>query len=270
MEDAAMLWIKSSWTFAMLLVFFGQASRAAVVAETGFNDALGINSNGTTDSPYELNATAHGQGAGETGWLGTWQVVSGPVTNSNVQNTVTLEGDGALHAQPTTNTYRSWAAPQSGIFTVEQYLRFTENSRSVIYLYESSGGVISAGESGPVWNAFPDGTVSVNDGIGDGGGMIEDTGFDWEADVWHKFTTLVDVPSQTYRFFMDGNEYLAPDPLGFRGAPTSIDSINYLAEVSGSGTYIDSLRIVPEPSTFMLVAIGLLGMLACRWRKFRC
>ena len=97
-------------------------TEGSIIAATGFNDRRGINSERRANSPYRLNATADGQGAGETGWSGTWTVVSGPVTRSNVQRGVTQEGDGALHIRHTSNTFRHWASPQSGVFTVEQHL----------------------------------------------------------------------------------------------------------------------------------------------------
>ncbi|MBI2825227.1 MAG: hypothetical protein HYX69_11130 [Planctomycetia bacterium] len=245
-------------TFA-LLGAAASTSTAQLVAQTGFNDASGINSNPPPDSPYKLNATIAGQGGGETGWLGTWTVISGPTTNSNVQSAVALEGDGALYAQRTTNTYRRFANPQAGEFVVEQYLRFTANSRTVIYQYgDAFGSVFNFGTSGGAqFAAFPDGSILVLDGT-----TNEVAPFTWSPDVWYKFTTISDVPTQTWRFFVNDVEYSAPDPLNFRGTPGYIDGVNYLAEVSGNGTYIDNVRItaIPEPATFTscLIAAGAL------------
>ena len=250
----------------ILATLCGQAA-AGVVAATGFNDASGIHSDAAANSPYALNSTISGQGAGEVGWLGTWAVLSGPIANATVQDEITKEGDGALYLQRTTNTRRRWADPQSGVFVVEQHLRFTENSRTVIYLFDGSLGGLPNGAQGPVWAAFPDGSVVVIDGTGDGcfSCPTEDTGFDWTPDRWHKFTTIVDVPENTYRFFMDDVEYLAPDPLGFRGTPSAIDAINYLAEVSGNGTYVDSIRVIPEPATSVLACLAVV-LSGCAWR----
>lgn len=274
-RDGHTIWIAITLVFG-LWVDLAEAA-PILVAETGFNDALGINSDATPNSPYQLNATVDGQGAGEAGWSGTWSVTSGPMTNSTVQNAVTFEGDGALFIERTSNTFRQWAAPQSGLFQVDQYLRFTADSRTVVYLFdESLGGINQIDSHGVVWSAFPDGTVFVTDGIGDSCGIcsIEDTGFDWIPDTWHKFTTIVDVPDNTFRFFMDDIEYVAPDPLGFRGIPSQLDSVNYLEEVSGNGAYVDSLRItvpetsaVPEPSTLTLWSLGAITLVGIGWRR---
>ncbi len=112
------------------------------------------------------------------------------------------------------------------------------------------------------WEAEPDGRILVVDGIGDGSKPFEDTGFMWVPNQWHKFTQLVDYPNKTWRFFMDDEEYLAPDELGFRGnPPMPLDGINILSastDRGDEGVYMDELRIsaIPEPSTLALLVMG--------------
>lgn len=55
---------------AIVCLHAAAGSAAHTVAETGFNDASGINSNPLQNSPYTLNSTVAGQGAGEPGWVG--------------------------------------------------------------------------------------------------------------------------------------------------------------------------------------------------------
>ena len=253
---------------AALLMWAGPClANLVLVAETGFNDATGINSNPTPNSPYELDADLFGQAVGEQPqWLGTW-TVSDPGKFS-AQSAITFEGDGTLHANRTAQGWRQWAVPQSEVFTVEYRVRFTENSRTIFYLENNSHDFIN---QGPVWHAFPGGEITVNDGVGDGCGTgdcdVEDTGFQWSADTWYKVKLIVDVPDQTYRFFLNDVEYAAPDPLGFRGTPGQINRIRFLAEVSGNGTYIDELRIfgVPEPSALILLGCGGIMLIRRRW-----
>ena len=216
-----------------------QLSEAALIVSAGFNDASGINSDADPNSPYELNALAAGQGGSEPGWAGPWLGGGGTAI---VQDAITFEGDGALRVFPTTGTGRNWSDGQTGNFVVEQRLRFTANSRTVIYIEDADFNSVISGQ-GPVIHAFPNGTISVNDS-----GTNEIISMGWVPDVWYTFTTVIDFPSQTYEFFLDGVKHNAPDPLGFRGGPGKIDRIRYLSEVSGTGTYVDQFEVfIPEP-----------------------
>ena len=55
-----------------MLALATAAGAATIVAECGFNDALGINADGTPDSPYEDGATIIGRGGAEPGWSAAW------------------------------------------------------------------------------------------------------------------------------------------------------------------------------------------------------
>jgi hypothetical protein len=105
-----------------------------------------------------------------------------------------------------------------------------------------------------VWNIEADGKVTVLDGTGNncdnvGGAppcVSEDTGFRWVPGTWHEARVLVNVPAQTYRFFFDGVEYQAPDPLGFRGTPPQLDIVTYYPNTSPSGVAFDAISIDDE------------------------
>lgn len=210
---------------------------ATIVVQTGFNDASGIHSDGAADSPYELGVTIDGQGATEPGWAGNWNTQSGSNTLGIVQDAITYEGDGALHLDRTLNTGRFWSDAQTGMVSVDYRVRFTTNSRTVGYTYGDSN---STGDHATAWRAMPDGTIDVHDGSI---GSNRDTGFSYVPDQWHRITQLIDVPNQTYRFFFDDTEYLAPELLDFRGTPTHVSGVGFLAEVSGDGTYFDDLVV---------------------------
>ena len=80
------------------LVALAGTARGQIIASAGFNDASGINSNPTPNSPYNVNnVLLDGQGAGEPGWFTPWQVSGARVVNAGA-----FEGDGAVFMQGTT------------------------------------------------------------------------------------------------------------------------------------------------------------------------
>ncbi len=78
---------------ALVLCLAGRAPADTIIAQTGFNDAAGID----TGSPYRLGLV-NGQGSGEPGWARPW---AEPLARGIVQNTVVFEGDQALQILPT-------------------------------------------------------------------------------------------------------------------------------------------------------------------------
>ena len=70
-----------------------------------------------------------------------------------------------------------------------------------------------------------------------------------------------------YSITFDGNDIIT----GKKGAPKAGDTIRFGATI-GTGTYMTNARLditpdVPEPSTLVLLASGLVGLLAYAWRK---
>src|SRR5262245_22088764 len=215
---------------AIVALAFGlpmQARADMVVAQTGFNDAAGINSNPVPGSPYSLGLVA-GAGGVEPGWLGPWS--DGPMI-ALVQNVATFEGDQALRIPATTAPSRALATPVTGTLTIEQAVRFDAGARLVAYTeLEATGESIA--NQGAVWQAFPDNSFRVVDGMRDGciDCPVLITPFQWSPGVWYQVTTMIDVAAGTWDFFVDGVHYDAPHPLGFRGAPLMLDRIRYLSE----------------------------------------
>jgi len=227
---------------------------AAFVTQAGFNDATGINSNPTANSPYQLGATVSGKGNGEPGWAGPWN------GNGMVQSSTVFEGDGALQITSTAAPFRQWTPQVAGQLTIEQYVRFTEGARLVAYVEQ--GTTESTALHGPVWQAFPNHRFNVIDGTGDGGSPTPIvTNFAWEPNVWYKITVHTNVATQTWDFAVNDVPYVSANPLGFRGSPTALDEVRYLSEGSGL-VFLDALTIVPEPSMAMLASIGMMLFLA--------
>ena len=64
---------------ALTILFILAPARAgADIIQSGFNDAAGTNSDGiVNNSPFNINNPLGGQGAGEPGWAGPWQMTTG-------------------------------------------------------------------------------------------------------------------------------------------------------------------------------------------------
>lgn len=234
---------------AILSAVLSSAADAAPIAQAGFNDAAGINANATPNSPYTLGGPVNGAGLGEPGWSTNW------FGGGTVQTSTMFEGDGAVQITPVAAMGRNLATPQTGKFSIEQYVRFAAGARLVTYTDQHT----PEGEiyQGAIWQAFPDGKFYAIDGVGDGAIVApqEFSGFTWQPNVWYKVGIAVDVAEQTWEFFVNDAKYLSPDPLGFRGTPTFLDRIRYQSEGSGP-VFVDALTITPEPSTVMIMSIG--------------
>ena len=61
----------------------------------GFNDALGMNSDTSPNSPYQFGVDLNGLGSAEPGWAGPWN--NGYGNKATVDSSSVFEGDGALH-----------------------------------------------------------------------------------------------------------------------------------------------------------------------------
>src|SRR5437773_666266 len=81
-----------------VLCLAGPVPAGTIVAQTGFNDAVGINSNPAPGSPYQLGLV-NNQGGVESGWARSW---GEPLSLGVVQNGVVFEGDQALRIFSTT------------------------------------------------------------------------------------------------------------------------------------------------------------------------
>jgi serine/threonine protein kinase len=205
-----------------------------LIASSGFNDSRGMNSNPVPGSPFPLDTPNREGGLGEPGWVGPWIAHRDAV----FQSKVVFEGDGALsltgHPNFGPNYMRQLAQAQTGRFQVEFYLQVPAGSGIGGYLWQDLHG--GADHSGPNWGA--------------GGGKFSvqgypDTGFKILPDRWYKVTFRIDVPKQTWEFFLDDKRFESPQPLQFRAKVQYLDVINFLA---GEGvTYVDALRVTRLP-----------------------
>lgn len=256
---------------AAFLSCYSVAAADFLVAQTGFNNASGINSGLVPPAPYSTGGV-NGQGSGEPNWSIPWNDSTG---RSVVQSAVVFEGDQALRISPTSLPFRAISAPTHERLLVDQYVRVEEGARLVVYsALQATGDSID--NQGAIWQFMPDHSIRVIDGTGDGclecGAEVVAT---WAPDTWYRITIDIDLPSQTWDFYLNGVQYISPDPLGFRGTPTSLDRVQYLSEGAGA-VYLDALRIqaritgVPTPDTITLLSSGLVCVSlawVCRQRQ---
>lgn len=207
----------------------------------------------------------------DPGWHGsTWVISSGgsfpqsPALGVSDQSAPpSPDGGLALHlitgSAGETWAFRSWGHQLAPQILIEQYIYLPEGG----YMQSRPG----AGGIGELiaahWVAIAGSDFLVMDGLGDGSGPFEDTGIQVNPGEWYKVSTLIDQATQTYRFFVDDKEYLAPDPLNFRGGADPgfyIDRVDYLADSEG---WLDGVKIttlVPEPSSIALFGIGMIAI----------
>jgi hypothetical protein len=217
-----------------------------VIASAGFNDASGLNSDPTANSPYNVNnVNVNGQGAGEPGWLTPWSVGSTPPV---VVHSGQSEGDGALFFQGTSDANRTLKLPLSGITSIQAMLMIpssaTGGNTVDFYVRQQANGQI-----GPDWRVSGDGHLLVVDGHEDGSTPLLDTGFLWTPGTYQAIRIDINTVARTWDFFVDGVRYNAPHPLRYRDAPTYLDMIDILSYIGGpNGTYIDAITVTRNPT----------------------
>ena len=214
----------------------------ALYASAGFNDATGLNGSPTADSPYQLNSTVVGRGAGEPGWSTNWIRSTGFDGSSIVQSAITYEGDGALRVANNTNAIlREWAPAQAtGVLTVSQMIYIPPGGGFQQYIQGDGGNEAQA--TAAQWHAFPNGNFLVVDN-----GVYENTGIPVPVNTWTRVTLKIDLAARTYDFFVNGVRFQPPDPVDFRGNPSALFRVVYLLE-NPAGYYLDALQISSEPT----------------------
>jgi hypothetical protein len=257
------------WSVGMMSMLGASCVSASIIASAGFNDASGMNSDATPNSPYTLGQTVAGRGLGEPGWAGGWVVQNGGAQGGDpyaiVQNSAAIEGDGGLALIPgsfgSTRPIRTLAQPLSSEFILSQSLNFG-----------SVGDVISGpfqhftsqgDHTGPQWRltgAVGSRHFEVFDGHSDQSGNWVNTGIAQKPGQWQQVVLDINVPLQTFKFSVDGVMYNAPHPTGFQNSAAVIDNIDYLTSGAGS---IDAIVVstVPEPTSIVLLgAVAILGL----------
>lgn len=242
-------------TFAIAIGGPDESLGATVVAQTGFNNSRGIE----PSSLYTNESTIIGVDDGVSGWDGAWQMVQSTTAPEEfyfATNTGESEGDLALQIANSDSSVAS---------TIQAYREYTDQTGSfyVDTMVKASGTLVGEGfimYTGPNSPTFGSGTASmvslrpgtdrsigVSMGNGAGGYSWVDTGRDWTPNRWVRFTQEIDVPNNTYRVWINGQEHVHSTPLGFRtGSVTSVDDVTlYFARHAGGQTAtVDEIRIL--------------------------
>ncbi len=258
---------------SLLAVVALSTSAQGQLVTAGFNDASGINSNGTPNSPYNVNnVSLNGQGVGETGWAGPWQIGGAPL----VVNSGMYEGDGAAFFQNTSVGLRYLSTPLAGIMRVGLFFKISQSavSGNGINFYTIDTAFLGGGDVGAQWRAAGNGHMLVVDGIENGaeGASIPylDTGFTWTAGTWNQAEMVINMNTRKWDFYFNGVLYNGPHQMGFRGNITQLNELYYLNEIGApNSSYLDNVYVTPVPEPASLVLMTMVGAVAVVIRKRR-
>jgi len=237
------------------------AQAQELIVETGFNDASGINANGTANSPYENGTSPEGQGIGEPRWRSTWIDAPNRTGTGVIQSTSIFEGDQALQLEgdrvPSDADavfYRQFPQRSSGTmnvqyrFNIDTWLDTSANGSTLIYMQEIGSLATVSTPIGPNIRINDDGSLDAI-GAGEGGAHLLDvySSFDFVEDTWYQIELDIDLDAQTYRILVDGND--VGSDFNFRQAVSQIGRIQiwqdatlgYYDDLSISGTPLEEL-----------------------------
>lgn len=208
----------------------------------------------STSAGYVDGTGVAGRANSDSGWNGsTWWISDdGSGTTSQTlgksEQVTPASPDGGLALHLTLGFYnetwawRTWGRQLSRTILIEQFIRVPADG-----MLQSRPGNAGTPEGVAVHWRTENGFSRVMDGNGDGTGTFENTGFTVKPLQWHKVSTLIDQKTKTYRFFVDNKEYVAPDPLNFRGGSEGgfyINRVDYLAD---SEAWLDGIRVSSDP-----------------------
>jgi hypothetical protein len=243
------------------------ATTGGALATSGFNDQLGINSDPTPNSPFQIGVTVNNQGAGEPGWDTPWVRLGGFDDRAPVSSEFVHEGDAAvkLFADNVFGTAfeRPWAniVPQVRIDAFV-LVRPSAAMRGHATFTTNGGEIIN--RTAAFWEIESSGFIRV---FNKATGQFEQTGFSTLPNAWNKYSLILNAATQSWHFAFNDQPFRANNPLPFVNPTLFVDRVNMQA--AGTLTsYVDSItiRAVPEPAAGVMLAAGLLA-LAVRRRR---
>jgi Ca2+-binding RTX toxin-like protein len=230
---------------------------------SAFNDASGLDSDSTPNSPYMLGGNVNGSGGGEPGWATYW--VSPQTSQCAVETTTVFEGDGAMGL--TSGTVQAQRDLANGItagkITVSQMVYVAPGGVLGEYLQDSGlSGAASA--TAAQWTANASNNFTVVNGQ-----AVQDTGIPTPVNQWVEVSATVDMNARTWTFAVNGVTYNPSSPLQFRGTPGIVNRVAYLN--SGPAAYVDAIQVstsdIPRGDQYQVaagtpLAVGAPGVLA--------
>ena len=107
------------------------------------------------------------------------------------------------------------------------------------------------------------GVLRTPDGSGGYNTSVYDITVPYQTDKWQEWDVDYVVGTSTYTLTVGGISQS-----GLPAAPGAVGGVCFVnSGASAGGYYLDAVSTIPEPSTVMLLASGLLGLLAYAWRK---
>jgi len=268
----------------LLAVCSANAETMYDVAQSGFNNSSGI----ADPLPLTMSPDPEldGQGGTGLGWTLPWTNYR-PGTfsddSASVQNTRVLEGDQAVLSVGGSGGIGEWSTygraftPQStGLVLFEFSVQFEADGPYFINPLE-----IYLADFGAAGDLNPDHyvTTAALFGVGLHGSVQQNkTNTKWgnltiQPDTWYRIGALVDLDNDTYQVSLDDIEGTLYDGSYDVARPfystTGTQVTSFFWANQSPETYLDEFRIsssIPEPSTLVLLCLGVVGLMAGRCR----
>jgi hypothetical protein len=237
----AMFTVATSWTAVFA------PSQAAVIATSGFNDQVGINSNANPNSPFTIGVTVNGQGVGEAGWDGPWERRGGGDERAPVSSEFVYEGDAAIKLFADTSVGTSIERPWFNIVPkvrIDTYVLVRPGAQMRGNAVFSSLGGEVAPRTVAYWDIAHNGQIQV---FNKATNQTINTGFSTLPNAWNKYSLIVDTPAQTWKFLFNDQEFRPAQPLQFLNESNYVDRVNLMA-AGTLNSYVDAVQVSSLPA----------------------
>lgn len=244
-EELEML--KIGITFALVMTLFCTPAVAQGLFATGFEPPA-----------YVAGNSVNG--------VDGWAVVSGQPAQAVVQTAYVHSGSQALGIQqpPTGGTsavalVRDFPTWSSGILVVEYWAMPGDNT-------DATGVWIAVEQDRSTSKrsalfGFRSGVFAYNNGAG----WVNST-VAYNLGEWYKLTGVLNYNTRKWDFYVNGS--LFASNLGFyHTAHTAANNIRFYKGSANLGMAVDDLQIIPEPSSMLALASGILGLVGCIRRR---
>lgn len=229
----------------------------AILAHSGFNIP-----------PFTAGIPVHGQGGSEAGWASPWEKLGGFEDRGHVVTSPTQEGNGAVQL---------FADLVFGTSVERKWEQIVPAVRVDAFIYVTPGAAMQGQivNSQPFGEVFPraaaafrienSGSISIYDTDVDN---FVSSGFHTIPNQWNKYSLVVDLNKNTYKFLFNDQLFQSTQPLGLVYPTFYVNGINYMA-LETRTSYVDNVTVtaVPEQPSFYLAAASLMMVGIVGWRR---